>query len=121
MSGDRVEWIKISAPRSWQPAESGDELRGYYGGQTVRKGCHGEYTVVIVHVPYKGTFTVSGTKIVQLTDSAAMPRGQLMLIVFRGWEMQTSGHEMKLFDLYVADEAPRDDLPPLQRRRDMEA
>jgi hypothetical protein len=56
----RYQWKKIEAPKTWRPKINGEELTGFYGGKTVRKGQFGQYDIVIVHVPRRGSFTISG-------------------------------------------------------------
>ena len=65
---DRFNWKQVEAPGLWRPDDIGEELIGYYGGRTLRTGPHGQYEVVIVHVPQQGAFMLSGTMIIQLID-----------------------------------------------------
>lgn len=110
---DKYDWEKVKAPRSWYPKVPGEELCGYYGGQTVKNGNFGEYSVVIVHVPRQGTFTVSGVRIVQLADAAMVGKGHPVRVVYRGTKPLSGEREMKLFDLYIAEGDPmsEEDLP----------
>lgn len=109
----QVKWRKINAPTTWRP-EPGDELIGFYAGCTKREGQFGEYTVVIVAVPYKGTYMISGTKLVQLFDSAMLTRGEAVRIKFLGRKdisTEDEKREMKEFELYVGELPAEVDLP----------
>lgn len=105
-----VKWRKVTAPAVWYPKD-GDELVGYYSGRTKRDGSYGQYEVVIVLVPYKGTYTVSGTALIQLADAAMLTRGDAVRIKFLGRKPLEEGHEMKLFELYVGEVETAEDMP----------
>lgn len=98
-----MKWRKISAPKPWNPKESGAELIGYYAGRTKRDGVHGQYEVVTVLVPYKGAFMVSGTMLIQLADSAMLSRGDAVRIVFVERKQLDDDRHMKVFELYVGE------------------
>jgi len=70
----RYEWKKIEAPKMWRPRMIGEELVGFYGGKTTRNGQWGQYEVVLVHVPGRGSFMLSGVRIIQLADASRSPR-----------------------------------------------
>jgi hypothetical protein len=105
-----VKWRKISSPTTWRP-QDGEELIGYYVGRTQRDGSFGPYEVVLVAVPYKGTFMVSGTKLIQLADSAMLTRGDAVRVVFLGKKEIGEDREMKDFELYVGELPMADDMP----------
>lgn len=105
-----VKWRKISAPTTWRP-EAGEELVGFYAGRTKREGNFGQYEVVIVAVPYKGSFMISGTKLIQLFDSAQLTRGEAVRVVFLGRKDIGEDREMKEFELYVGELEAVDDMP----------
>ena len=107
-----VKWRKVSAPSSWHPKD-GEELTGYYAGRTKRDGSFGPYEVVLVLVPYKGTFMVSGTKIMQLVDAAMIGRGDAVRIVYLGPKDIGEGRSMKNFELYVGEADAAEDLPEI--------
>jgi hypothetical protein len=54
-SADRLRaqynWRKVHTPLPWRPDAIGEELVGFYGGKSLRDGPHGQYEVVLVHVP----------------------------------------------------------------------
>ena len=104
-----VRWLKVEAPRAWKPKAVGHELVGYYGGRTLRNGPYSQYEVVVVHVPHSYTYMVSGTKIIQLVDAAAIQRGHEIRIVWQGTRLTGDLHTMKLFDLFVSDREPVDE------------
>lgn len=106
-----MKWRKVSAPAPWRPKD-GDELVGYYVGRTSRDGIHGQYEVVVVAVPYKGAYMISGTKILQLTDAAMCARGDAVRVKFLGdIPIGKRGRTMKDFELYVGELEHVDDLP----------
>lgn len=108
-----MKWRKINAPTTWKP-QPGEELIGYYGGRTLRDGQFGQYTVVIVAVPYKGTYMISGTKLIQLFDSAMLARGEAVRVKFLGRKdisTEDEKREMKEFELYVGELEAADDMP----------
>ena len=41
---EQIQWKEVEAPTYWRPRK-GDELIGYYAGQTKRNGKFGEYTL----------------------------------------------------------------------------
>lgn len=106
-----VKWRRITAPLVWRPV-AGEELIGYYVGRTKRDGAFGQYEVVVIAVPYKGTFTVSGTGLLNLVDSGMVTRGQAIRIFFGGYLDLGEGKQMKQFELYVGETERADDLPP---------
>lgn len=98
-----VKWRKISAPKPWNPKESGSELIGYYTGRSKRDGQFGQYEVLTVAVPYKGVFLVSGTILIQLADAAMLSRGDAVRIVFVERKQLDEERTMKMFELYVGE------------------
>lgn len=108
-----VKWRKISAPTTWRP-KMGEELVGFYTGRSKRDGLFGQYEVVTVAVPYKGTFMISGTALIQLADSAMLTRGDAVRIVFTGLKdisTEEEKREMKTFELYVGELERETDIP----------
>lgn len=97
-----VNWRKITAPTSWRPKKD-EELIGYYIGRTKKNGKFGQYEVLTVLVPYKGTMMVSGTVIIQLADSALIQTGDAIRIVFKGLKDIGEDRKMKTFELYIGD------------------
>jgi len=115
---ERYQWKRVEAPRAWRPRMLGEELVGFYGGKTVRNGQFGQYEVVIVHVPARGTFTVSGARIVQLLDASGIEPRWPVRVVWRGrvpLEPTADGEvrEMKQFEVFVAEGDPvaAEDMP----------
>jgi hypothetical protein len=109
-----VKWRKIHAPTTWRPSDTGEELIGFYAGRTKRDGTFGQYDVVIIAVPYKGTFMISGTKLIQLFDSAMLTRGEAVRVRFLGRQdisTPDEKREMKLFELFVGELPIEMDLP----------
>jgi len=96
-----VEWEEVSAPKVWRP-KVGEELIGHYHGRTVRSGTFGEYEVVQVSVPGDALYNVSGTRIVQLFDSASLESGEQVRIVFKGYKELQGDKKLKVFELYVS-------------------
>lgn len=105
---NKYEWRKVEAPKRWNPHDPGEELCGYYIGKTTRSGTYGQYEVVMVHIPERGTFMVSGVRIVQLVDASQVEPGWPVRIVWRGYQPVGGGQgkEMKMFDFFVADGEP---------------
>lgn len=99
----RYKWRAIQPPRKWQPTEPGSELTGFYGGKTLRDGPHGQYYVCLVHVPLQGTFTASGTHLIQAVDAGMVPIGHPVRIVWQGYKETAAGHQMKVFEVMVAE------------------
>ncbi len=116
---ERYQWKEVHAPKSWYPKMPGTELVGFYGGRTTRNGSYGQYDVILVHVPVRGSFMVSGTKLMQLVDAAMIDIGHPIRIVWEGHQSlgkdPETGDEkrMKLFRVLVAEGDPIDvaDLP----------
>ncbi len=110
---DRYGWQKVTAPRTWRPTVPGEELCGYYGGKTSRSGVYGQYDVIVIHVPHRGTFTVSGTAILQLVDSAMVGKGHPIRIIWKGEKVLDEVRTKKLFELFIAEGDPlaEDELP----------
>jgi len=109
----RYNWEKVVAPKTWRPKYNGEELVGFYGGRTTKHGVYGQYEVVIVHVPARGSFMISGTQLLQLVDSAMLEVGAPVRVVWGGYLVLGEERKMKTFDLFiVAGEAQRaEDLP----------
>lgn len=109
MPTKKIKWRKIKAPSVWRPIP-GDELIGRYVGRTTRDGQYGQYEVVAISVPYRGVYMISGTMIIQLTDSAMLTRGDAVRVVFVGEkdlrsEDDTRRRYMKKFELYVGEKS----------------
>lgn len=111
----RFEWKKVRAPQTWRPKEDGEELVGFYGGKTLKNGKFGQYEVVIVHVPTRGSYLVSGTSIIQLIDGACVRPGHPICIVWGGVKALTGDRTMKQFELRIAEGDPLEEelLPQL--------
>jgi len=116
---ERYHWKEVHAPRGWYPTVPGSELVGFYGGRTTRRSTYGQYDVILVHVPARGSFMVSGTKLMQLVDAAMIDVGHPIRVVWEGHQPlginAATGEEkkMKLFKVLVAEGEPIDaaDLP----------
>ena len=101
---DQYQWRKVSSPVIWRPEKIGDELVGFYGGVSLLDGPHGEYEVVVVHIPLDRSYMISGARIVQLLPPALIPMGHPVRIVWQGMQKTGSGvHSMKTFDVMVAE------------------
>lgn len=72
---ERHQWKRVEAPKRWSPKEVGQELVGFCSGKTVRNGVFGQYEVVLISVPARGVFMLSGVQIVQLVDASAAEIG----------------------------------------------
>lgn len=105
-----MKWRKILAPVLWHPAD-GEELTGFYAGRTKRDGKFGQYEVLVVLVPYKGGYMVSGTSVIQLADSAMLSRGDAVRIKYLGKKPIAGDREMKQFELFVGETERADDIP----------
>lgn len=119
-----VKWKKIEAPQKWRPRGASDELTGYYGGKTVRSGTHGQYWVIIVHVPVSGesdmvTYLISGTVLITLIDAAGIGEGHPIKIVYHGDVYTGVDRYYKKFSLYIAEGAslPPEFLPRFAREK----
>lgn len=110
---DRYNWKKVEAPKPWKPRVPGEELLGFYAGQSKRQGQFGEYTVVMIAVPGEGLRMVSGARIVQLVDAAALTPGEPVRIVWHGNLPLKGDRTYNSYDLFKSDgEAlPEDQLP----------
>jgi hypothetical protein len=118
----RYEWRKVEAPKTWRPKAIGEELAGFYGGKTSRNGTFGQYEVVIVHIPRRGSFMISGTRILQLIDTSGIKLGWPIRIVWKGVIALPPPPEdktMKVFEVYVAEGDPvaPEELPRLKEER----
>jgi hypothetical protein len=98
----KVKWKEVEAPTSWRPRK-GDELIGWYAGKTVKNGRYGEYTVITVLVPYQGAVMVSGSKIIQLADTAMIRPGEPIKIVYCGKIDIGEDRKMKTFKMYMGE------------------
>lgn len=118
---ERYNWQKVHAPKAWKPRIVGEELVGFYGGRTLRNGKFGQYEVVLVHVPYRGTFMATGTELIQLLDSGLVCKGAPIRIIWRGLEDigpdpdTKEPRNKKRFELLVAEGDPiaEDELPEI--------
>jgi hypothetical protein len=109
----RYKWQRIVAPRSWRPREIGEQLVGFYGGKTTRRGTYGSYEAAIVHVPGEGAYLVSGVVVINLLDTALVAEGSPIRIVWGGSKPLSGERTCKQFELYVAEGEPlaATDLP----------
>lgn len=102
---ESYNWEKVKGPRTWRPENDGAEITGFYGGRTMRDGKWGQYTVIIVHVPGRGSLTMSGTKLVQLMDSSMAEKGDPVQIKWLGYKDIGDGRQMKNYEVRVASGA----------------
>lgn len=111
----RFDWKKVKAPQTWRPKEAGEQLVGFYGGKTLKNGQFGQYEVVIVHVPTRGSLMVSGTGIIQLIDGACVKPGHPICITWGGVKALEGNRTMKQFELQIAEGDPVEEelLPQL--------
>lgn len=116
----RYQWKQVEAPKTWRPKMLGEELVGFFGGKTTRNGSFGQYEVVLVHVPVRGSFMVSGVRIIQLIDASGIETGWPVRIVWRGrmaLPATADGEvrEMKNYEVFVAEGDPvaAGDLPKI--------
>ncbi len=121
---EKYEWKKVVAPKTWRPKFNGEELVGFYGGRTMRSGSFGQYEVVIIHVPARGSFMVSGTQVIQLIDASAADVGDPVRVVWGGYLKLGEGEDgrekkMKLFEVYVVegDRLGPEDMPAIKEAR----
>lgn len=102
-----VKWHKLSHPKTWKPTEAGEEIVGYYLGQSVRDGQYSQYVVVLLAVPTGHGFTqpyvVSGTALISAIDAGQVEEGYLIRIVFGGMKDLGNGKNLKLFEVYVGE------------------
>jgi hypothetical protein len=103
---ERYKWKKVLAPKTWLPKVPGTELVGFYAGRTMRSGSWGQYEVVLVLVPSKGAYMVSGCQVIQLLDAAMIEVGHPVRIAYNGTQEISEDRKMKLFELHVADGDP---------------
>jgi len=99
----QFKWRKVQAPKTWRPADVGEEVVGYYGGQTLKEGRYGQYSVALVHVPLGESVMLSGTKVIQLIDSSLIKPGHPIRIIWMGMKDLPNGHTMKDFEVHVAE------------------
>lgn len=99
----RFKWRAVTAPRPWLPTDVGEELIGYYGGRTVRTGAHGQFEVILLHVPQDGCYMLTGARIIQLMDTSGAMVGSPVRVIWRGLQKTGHGHQMKLFEVLVAE------------------
>jgi hypothetical protein len=111
----RYAWKKVEAPKVWRPKHNGEELVGYFTGKTSKNGQFGQYDVILVAVPTRGVFMISGTRVVQLVDAANMQIGWPVRVVFKGRVALGEEREMKDFDVFVAEGDPltEDEMPKI--------
>ena len=75
---------------------------GYYGGRTIKDGQHGQYEVVLIHVPMGQSYMLSGSQLIQLLDASMAQPGHPIRIVWKGYTQTAAGYNMKTFDVMVA-------------------
>lgn len=110
---ERFFWKKVRAPVTWRPKDVGEVLVGFYGGKTLKNGKFGQYEVVIVHVPSRGSFMVSGTTIIQLVDGSCVRPGHPVCITWLGEKKLEDDRTLKQFELQVAEGDPlEEDIIP---------
>ncbi len=94
-----AKWKKVKGPTTWRP-EINDELVGCFGGRSLRNGSFGPYEIVILHTDDR-TYTVSGTVLLQLVESANPQLGDLLRVVYKGTKPTALQHDIKIFELYT--------------------
>lgn len=105
----KFSWRRVETPKPWLPKEVGEEIIGFYGGRTLRRFGRSEsdqYEVALVHIPNEGCVTISGVRVIQLLDAALIEKGHPIRIVWQGTRLTAKNHEMKMFEVFVADGDP---------------
>lgn len=102
----RYKWKRVDAPKPWRPKDEGEELCGYYLGKTLRNGRFGQYEVALILVPARGTFMVSGTRVIQLIDAANIDVRWPIRIVWKGLIALSGDRSFKDFEVFVAQGEP---------------
>jgi hypothetical protein len=103
-----ITWRKLKRPKTWKPENSGEELVGYYLGQTIKDGRWGQYNVVMVAVPNTDgptttPYMASGSALIRAIDGGSVEVGMLVRIVYEGLKALDDDREMKLFEVYVGE------------------
>jgi hypothetical protein len=118
---ERYDWKKVVTPKMWHPKKADEELVGFFGGKSVRNGRYGQYEVVIIHIPRRGSLMISGVRIVNLVDASGIDTGWPIRIVWLGEKEIAPGEDgkprrMKDFDVYIAEGDPisADNLPAIR-------
>jgi hypothetical protein len=100
---DGRQWVRVRAPRRWQPRHDGDVLVGQFLSRTTRPGDNGStYAVVTIGVG-EGAVTIAGVVISSLFDAAGdLEHGTPVRIVYKG-ELTSigSGRKYKDFELWL--------------------
>ena len=99
---NEVSWKEVKGPKTWRPT-AGESIVGFFAGNSLRNGAHGQYEVIQVQVPGQGMLLVSGTVVVQKTNAALLELGNAVKVVYNGVKELANGHTMKLFDVFVAE------------------
>src|SRR3972149_1075097 len=99
----RYKWQKVHVPKHWRPKKVGEEIVGFYGGRTLKTGNFGQYEVMLIHVPSLGSFTLSGTMLIQLIDASMIDMGHPIRVVWGGQKQLDGDKKMKIFEVFVAE------------------
>lgn len=103
-----IIWRKLEHPKPWRPALPGEELVGYYLGQTKRTGSYGEYTVVLIGVLDEAGMIgtprlVSGAALLNAIDGANVQIGALLRVVYGGVLEISNDRKMKAFEVFLGE------------------
>lgn len=101
---ERYNWKQVVTPKVWRPTFIGEELVGFYGGKSQRRGSFGAYDVIIVHVPQRGALIISGTQALQLIDASGIAVGGPVRFIHQGSLDLPGDRTMKCFELFVPDD-----------------
>lgn len=101
-----IEWQKVKHTRTWQPTFPGEEIVGFYLGQSQRVGPYGLYKVATFavmdaegrHIPLLAT----GASLIAQIDEGGVQQNEFVRVVFGGTKDLGSGRAVKLFNVYTA-------------------
>lgn len=101
---EKKRWRKVEAPKTWRPAEGGDELIGIYVGSTeIVGGQFGDYVARFIRDDNGETWRISGARVEQLF--VGVQNGARVKLIYNGSKpFQTTDGEvrtMKDFDLFT--------------------
>lgn len=103
-----IIWRRLEHPKPWRPTLPGEELVGYYLGQTKRQGSYGEYTVALIGViDAEGAVgtprLVSGAALINALDGGMAQVGTLLRVVYGGVVEISGDRKMKAFEVFVGE------------------
>lgn len=103
MTEPEKKWIKVKAPKKWNPAP-GESLEGTYAGAKEKSFEERKFLWHLIRVSEAEVFYVTGSHAEQLFEAVGnLEIGRAIKLVFLGETRTSNDYLMKQFELFITE------------------